>query len=109
MRVAFWRDGGEPQPTRIAMIAPCHRLQRAGINTFTVAADGLLPIGAPLHLRFGFKPILKIEPVLSAAEFVKLVGALPNLLLSLFGGVSQLPFSTRCGVLLFHSGIPPSP
>ena len=32
MRVAFWRDGGEPQPTRIAIFAPCHRFRRADIN-----------------------------------------------------------------------------
>ena len=107
MRVAFGRDGGEPQPTRIALIAPCRRHQRAGINTFTVAADGLLPIRASTHLRFGFKPIVKIEPIFSAAEFVKLVGALPNFLLHLFGRVSQLPFSTRCGAPLLHSGVPP--
>lgn len=34
MRVTFWRDGGEPRPTRIATTAPCHRFRRAGINTF---------------------------------------------------------------------------
>jgi len=69
MRVAYWRDGGEPRPTRIAIIAPCHRFQRAGINTCTVVADGLSPIGVSAHLRFSFKPIVKIAPIFSVAEF----------------------------------------
>jgi hypothetical protein len=32
MRVAFWRDGEEPQPARIAITAPCHRFRQAGVN-----------------------------------------------------------------------------
>ena len=73
MRVAYWRDGGEPRPTRIAIIAPCHRFQRAGINTCTVVADGLLPISISAHLRFSFKPLARqIQPV---AVLPRVVGA----------------------------------
>ena len=51
MRVAFWRYGGEPRPTRITIFAPCHRLQRAGINT------SLWPSIACADQRFGLEPI----------------------------------------------------
>ncbi len=54
MRVVYWRYGVEPRPTRMAIIAPCHRFQRAGINPCTVVADGLLPTSVSAHLRFGF-------------------------------------------------------
>jgi hypothetical protein len=66
MRVAYWRDGGEPRPTRIAIIAPCHRLQRAGINTCTVVANRK-------HAS-DFSPQLarQIQPV---AIFPRVVGA----------------------------------
>jgi hypothetical protein len=36
MRVAPRRDG-EAQPTRIAILAPCHRLRRAGITSLALA------------------------------------------------------------------------
>ncbi len=109
MRVAYWRDGGEPRPTRIAIIAPCHRFQRAGINTCTVVADGLLPIGVSAHLRFSFKPIVKIAPIFSVAEFVKLVGTLPKFLLNSLDSFSQLPFFHALWVPLFYSGVRASP
>jgi len=106
MRVAYWRDGGEPRPTRIAIIAPCHRFQRAGINTCTVVADGLLPIGVSTHLRFSFKPIVTIARVSSVAGSVKLVGTLPNALRKL---VDRFKEFHVLSVLLFHSGVSPSP
>jgi len=106
MRVAFWRDGGEPRPTRIAIIAPFHRLQRAGTNTCAVVADGLLPISVSAQLRFSFKPIVKIAPIFSVAEFVKLVGTPPNFLFKLLDRLSQLPFFQALWVPLFHSGVP---
>ena len=37
MRVVFGPYGGEPQPTRIA-VTPCHRFQRAGINSLAVTS-----------------------------------------------------------------------
>jgi len=37
--------------------------KRAGIDTCTVVADALLPISVSAHLRFSFKPIVKIAPI----------------------------------------------
>ena len=107
MRVAPWRDGGEPGQ-RASQCSPYHRLQRAGLNPCIVGADGLLPISAGAYLRFSFKPIVKIVPTFSIAEFVKLEGTLPNSLLNLLDIFSQLPFCHALWVPLLHSGLPPS-
>ena len=75
---------GRARPTRIAIIAPCHHLQQAGINTCKVVVDGLLPIGFSTHLRFSecrFSTLAFLLPherlvLTSACEFVqdKLLG-----------------------------------
>jgi len=86
---------------------PCHRFRRPGINTCTVVAGGLLPISVSAHLRFSFKPIVKIAPIFPVAEFVKLVGTLPNFLRKLLDRCNQLPFFHALWVPLFHSVVPP--
>ncbi len=107
----MWPIGamGESPANAHRNFRPCHRFRRAGINTMYSAADGLLPISVSAHLRFSFKPIVKIAPILSVAEFVKLVGTLPNLLLKLLDRFSQLPFFHALWAPLFHSGVPPAP
>lgn len=66
MRVAYWRDGGEPRPTRIAIIAPCHRFRQAGINAFAVGVCRSLLTGFPGYLRFSLEPIVEVAPWLSS-------------------------------------------
>ena len=93
---------GKSPGQRASQSSPLSRLQQAGINTSTVVADGLLPIGVSAHLRFSFKPIVKVAPIFSVAEFVKLEGTLPNFLFKLLDRFSLLLYFHALRVGLFH-------
>ena len=85
---------------------PCHRFRRAGINTFQwrSIADSRLTFTS--HFRLGFEPIVKIAPIFSVAEFVKLVGTLLNFLFSCSTDSASCRSSTRCGYRFFTFLLP---
>ncbi len=58
----MWPFGamGESRTTRIAIVAPGHRLRQAGINALAVAVCRSLRIGFSSHLRFSFEPIVEV-------------------------------------------------
>ena len=105
MRVAYWLEGGEPP----ANAHPNHRPMSpppTGRHKHMYSGDGLLPISISAHLRFSFKPIVTIARISAVAEPVKLVGTLPNALRKLLDRCKQFHVLS---VLLFHSGVSPSP
>jgi len=108
MRVVFWRYGGRAPANAHRNYRPIlPPPTRPGMNTFPAAGVGLLPINFSNHLRFGFEPVVKIVAILSAAEFVKLVGSLPDFLLNLLRRLCRSSFSAQTA--LFHFRVPPSP
>jgi hypothetical protein len=103
MRVASWRDGGEPGQ-RASQFSPLSPLP-AGWHKPMYSRRWLIADQRFRSLRFGFKPIVTIARISSVAQSVKLVGTLPNALRKLLDRCNQFHVLS---VLLFHSGVSPS-
>jgi hypothetical protein len=91
MRVASWRDWGEPGQ-RASHFAPLSPLP-AGRHT-PMSSRRWLIADHRFRSPSGFKPVVKIARIFSVAEFVKLVVTLPsflNLLDAFSPGVPPCP------------------
>ena len=92
MRVASWRDGGEPKPTRIAIFAPYHRFRRGRPKHVPVVRLANRRLAFASHFRLGFEPVIETATILLAMKHEELISPFPNLLSNLSSKLGQFSF-----------------